>query len=314
MTGLIEKIKSRSSSIKERRNTFLSKLVELNDALAESLNGIDVWARSAKKSLEMIGPDDWIYGYLSFSEGRIEVVYRSTEDDFHDAMSQVPEEYESYQSKSINSCSIAWLEKLSSENNINKLLSNIEKSLASIENNTIGSIESLNKALDTQSEEISDETIEALREASSDELIRHWLKARSSIQSDPADSITRSSSYLESVCRLILTETGEPLPNKKDMTNLIGSAVKALDLSDDSEANNDLKQLFGGIKSIFQSVGSMRTHFGTAHGVAPGDYVPKEHYARLISDASATASTYLLRRLKQKLNKSMQQTAHAAAD
>lgn len=314
MTGLIEKIKIRSSSIKEQRNNFLSKLLELNEILAESLNGIDVWARSGKESLEMIGPDDWIYGYLSFSLSKLEVLYRSTEDDFHDAMSQVPEEYQAYKSKSISSCSITWLEKLSSEKQISRLLSNIEKSLESIESNTIGSIESLSKALDSQSEEISNKTVEALREANSDELIRHWIKARGSIQSDPADSITRSSSYLESVCRLILTETGEPLPNKKDMTNLIGAAVKALDLSDDPEANNDLKQLFGGIKSIFQSVGSMRTHFGTAHGVAPGDYVPQVHYAQLISDASATASTYLLRRLKQRLNKSMQPTANAAAD
>lgn len=314
MTGLIEKIKIRSSNIKEQRENFVSKLVELNDTLAECLDGVDVWARSSKELLEMIGSDDWIYGYLSFSEGELEVVYRSTEDDFFDAMNQLPEEHHSYESKSINSCSIAWLEKLSSENHINRLLSNIEKSLESIENNTIGSIKSLNKALDFQSEEISNGAVEALREASSDELIRHWLKARSSIQSDPADSITRSSSYLESVCRLILAETNEPLPNKKDITNLIGAAVKALDLSDDSEANIDLKQLFGGIKSIFQSVGSMRTHFGTAHGVAPGDYVPQEHYARLINDASATASAYLLRRLKQKLNNSMQQTANVAAD
>ncbi|MGK5090605.1 abortive infection family protein [Deltaproteobacteria bacterium TL4] len=262
----------------------------------------------------MIGPDDWVYGYLSFSSGELKVVYRSTEDDFHDAMSQVPEEYQSYQSKSIHSCPVSWLERLSSEKQINRLLSNIEKSLESIEDNTIGSIESLNRALDSQSEEISNETINALREANTDELIKVWLKARASIQSDPADSITRSSSYLESVCRMVLTETGESLPNKMDITNLVGAAVKVLDLSDDSEANRDLKQLFGGIKSIFQSVGSMRTHFGTAHGFAPGDYVPKEHYARLINDASATASTYLLRRLKQKLNKSMQPTANAAVD
>lgn len=314
MTGLIEKIKSRSSNIKEQRKAFVSKLAELNDTLAKSLNGIDVWARSSKETLEMIGPDDWTYGYLSFSKGELEVVYRSTEDDFHDAMNQLPEEYHSYHSKSIYSCSITWLEKLSSEIHINRLLSNIEKSLESIENNTIGSIDSLNKALDSQSEEVSNETIEALRESKSDELIRHWLKARNSIESDPADSITRSSSYLESVCRLILAETNEPLPNKKDITNLVGAAVKALGLSDDAEANSDLKQLFGGIKSIFQSVGSMRTHFGTAHGVAPGDYVPQEHYARLINDASAAASTYLLRRLKQKLNNSMQPTANAAAD
>ena len=90
------------------------------------------------------------------------------------------------------------------------------------------------------------------------------------------------------------------------MAQLIGAAVKALDLSDNSEANTDLKQLFGGIKGIFQAIGSMRTHFGTAHGFTPGDYVAQEHYARLINDASATVSTYLLRRLKQKLNMSNQ--------
>jgi len=113
---------------------------------------------------------------------------------------------------------------------------------------------------------------------------------------------------------MILTETGEPLPNRMDITSLIGAAVKALELSDDPEANTDLKQLFGGIKSIFQAVGAMRTHFGTAHGATPGDYVPKEHYARLINDASATASTYLLRRLKQRFNNSMQPTDNAVTD
>jgi len=314
VVGLIEKIHSRSSNIRDQRDAFVSKLVELNKTLSEALNGIDVLAKSGKESLEMIGPDDWIYGYLSFSSGELKVVYRSTEDDFHDAMSQLPEEYQSYQSKSIRSCPVTWLESLSSEKQINILLSNIEKSLESIENNTIVSIESLNGALDSQSEDISHETINALREASTDELIKVWLKARSSIQSDPADSITRSSSYLESVCRMILTETGEPLPNRMDITSLIGAAVKALELSDDPEANTDLKQLFGGIKSIFQAVGAMRTHFGTAHGATPGDYVPKEHYARLINDASATASTYLLRRLKQRFNNSMQPTDNAVTD
>ena len=303
MSSNIEKIRSRGDKIREYRNTFISKLEELSNTLSESLMDIDIWAESSKVTLEMTGPDDWIYGHLRFSQGKIEVVYRSTEDDFHDAMSRVPQEYLSFNTKSLKSCSIEWLERLSSEKQINCLLSNIDKSLDSIESNATNSIETLNKTLDSQSEEISNETSNALKEVNSDELLRAWLKARSSIQSDPADSITRSSSYLESVCRLVLKDTDKPLPNKKDMTNLISSAVKALELSDNTEANNDMKQLFGGIKGIFQAVGSMRTHFGTAHGFTPGDYVAKEHYARLINDASATASTYLLRRLKEKLNK-----------
>lgn len=294
VVALIDKIKSRSSNIKEQRSTFVLKLNELNNILSESLSGIEVWAQSDKESLEMIGPDDWLYGYLTFSNGKLHVIYKSTEDD------HIPDEYQSFHSKSIESCPVKWLEKLSSERQIHHLLFNIDKNLASIESNTICSIGSLSKALEFQSDEISTETIRAIKDTNSKELLSSWLKARSSIQLDPTDSITRSSSYLETVCRLILKETNQPLPNKKEMSNLIGAAVKALELSDDPEANNDMKTLFGGLKGIFQAVGSMRTHFGTAHGFTPGDYVAPEHYARLINDASATASTYLLRRLKEK--------------
>lgn len=302
VSSLIEKIKNRSENIKNQRNTFVTKLEELNNILSESLSEIDLWAQSAKETLQMIGPDDWIYGHLSFSDGKLEVVYRSTEDDFHDSLNQIPDEYQIVQSKSIKSCPIEWLEKLSTEKPINSLLSNIEKSLASIESDTMGSIDSLTKALNSQSEEIANETTNELKNSNTDELLRAWLKARNSIQLDPADSITRTSSYLETVCRLVLKETNKPLPNKKDITSLIGAAVTALDLSDNSEANNDMKQLFGGVKSIFSAIGSMRTHFGTAHGFTPGDYVAPEHYARLVNDAAATVSTYLLRRMKQKLN------------
>lgn len=303
MSGILDKIKGRSAIIKEQRNTILSKLVDLGEVLSESLAGIDVFAKSPNETLEMIGPDDWVYGALSYGQGELRISYRTTEDDFHDAMNQVEPEYQSYDVKTIKSCPIHWLEKLSSEKQINQLLANIEKALTSIQENTVGSLESLNKALESQSEEIAAEAMEALKNYESEELVRIWLKARSSIQTDPADSITRSSSYLESVCRLILAELEKELPNRTDISNLINAAVSALDLSDDAEANRDLKQLFGAIKGIFQAIGAMRTHFGSAHGFSPGDYMPPEHYARLVNDASATASTYLLRRLNLKLNK-----------
>lgn len=300
MSLLIEKIRSRSDKIREQRNAFISKLEELEKILSESLKDIDIWAQSSKKSLEMISVDEWAYGYLSFSGGKLEVIYRTTQDDLHDSIEQTPEDFQYFKSKSIRSCPVEWLEKLSTERNVNILLSDIEKRLDSIERNSVESVGCLDKALESQSEEISNGVVDVLESESSDDLLNVWLKARGSIQLDPADSITRSSSYLESVCRFILKETGEAFPNKMDMSSLIGSAVKALDLSDNSEANNDLKQLFGGVKSVFQAIGSMRTHFGTAHGFTPGDYVVNEHYARLINDASATVSTYLLRRLQQK--------------
>ena len=182
MTSLIERIQARSSSIKQKRKEVSSKLIQFNDTLAESLKGIDVSARSTKETIEMIGPDDWIYGYLAFRGGDLKVVYRSTVDDLHDAMNKVPKEHQTYKSESIDSCPIKWLEQLSSEAHINRLLLSIEKYLESIEDNTIEAIESLNKTLDSQSEEVSNETIQALRASGSEMLVDHWLKARNSIQ------------------------------------------------------------------------------------------------------------------------------------
>jgi len=96
LSKLIKNFKNRSSSIKKQEKIFTSKIIDLDNSLTEALEGIEIYAKSEEKILEKTGPDDWIYGYLSFKEGKIQIEYRSTEDDFHDAMHQVPEEYQGY--------------------------------------------------------------------------------------------------------------------------------------------------------------------------------------------------------------------------
>lgn len=86
------------------------------------------------------------------------------------------------------------------------------------------------------------------------------------------------------------------------MTSLIGGCVKALGLSKCSEAAKDLRPLVEGIKGICQSIATMRTHFGTAHGTAPGAYQVNEHYARLINSAAATICVFLIQRCKKNNN------------
>lgn len=303
MSRLIESIKSRSAKIRENRTTFLAKLLKLESAICDSLGGVDVSGQSVSQSLKMIGPDDWIYGHLNYTNGAITVAHRSTEDDFQDSMSQIPPEFHLFEVKGLTACPIEWLERLSSERQINSLLSSIDKNLTGVEESSTGAAASVEKILWSQSNEISSDTEDLLKEIGADQLLRSWIKARNTIQSDPSDSITRSSSYLESICRHVLTEMNEPLPNRKEISSLIGSVVNVLGLSENTEANNDLTQLFGGVKSIFQAVGTMRTHFGTAHGFTPGDYVAQEHYARLVNDAAAMVSTYVIRRYQEKPKK-----------
>ncbi|GHX43294.1 hypothetical protein VCSRO108_3338 [Vibrio cholerae] len=142
MSQLLEKIKGQSSRIKEKRDEVLKKLEKLEEALTESLDGIDIWARSTQETLQTVGPDDWVYGYLQFSNGKLKVAYRSTEDDFVDSMNQVPEDYQSFKYKSIKSCSVEWIERLSRDIQINSLLGNIECALCSGQLNLATALES----------------------------------------------------------------------------------------------------------------------------------------------------------------------------
>lgn len=297
MEELINRIKNLSTEIADNDRIIVAKFNELRKVISDSLNGVNVSGRSDDANLQMIGPDDWYYGYLSFSNNQLKIAYRSTQKDFEDSMNEIPLEYQSFDYQELESSPIEWIHSLSKEEHIENLLLDIEEKLNLKNERTKKSIESLSKYKDPKSEIMAKDAVEAIMKEGTKELLDSWLKARRSIHSDPEDSINRSSGYLESICRLILEKTNQSLPDKKTINSLINAAINSLELSEDDTANKDLKQLFGGIKGIFQSVGSMRTHFSTAHGFSPGDFVPSEHYARLVSDASATVSTYLLWRL-----------------
>jgi hypothetical protein len=299
----IERIRAKSTHVKASRKCFYKKLEELQKILADVLSNIEVYAQSQNVTLETISPDDSVYGHLYFSQGKLKIAYRSTEDDFIDSMNNVSNEDWSYDVKDLTGCPIGWLERLSGKRAIDSLMTDLERALEYLEEDSRESINVLELALNSQSNKVSDSLVEELKKIDDSNLHRAWLKARNQIQIDAADSINRTSSFLESICRMILSGLSETLPPKKDISSLIGATVKALGLSGNKEADNDLKQLVGGVKSIFQSVGSLRTHFGTAHGSSPGDYVVNESHARLASDASAAVSNFLLHRYKQKLNK-----------
>ena len=296
----IEQIKAKCSTIKAKRVQFYEKLEELQNALRDALVGVDVYAQSEDSNLGSQGPDEWVYGHISLSKGELTVAYRTTDDDYGDSMANTPDEYRSYHIKEFSVCPIEWLETLSSEHSISSLMSNLESAIQAMEKSAIESVSALDRTLSSQSNRIYEDSIKLIKELNDENLHRTWIKARNQISIDPAESITRTSSYLESVCRKIHNDLSEPLPTKKEMTNLIGSTIKILSVADNPEAERDLKQLFGGLKGIFQAIGSLRTHFGSAHGSSPGDFEINEHHARLANDAAATVSVFLFQIYKNK--------------
>ncbi|MGN7871869.1 hypothetical protein, partial [Paracoccus sp. 22332] len=66
-----------------------------------------------------------------------------------------------------------------------------------------------------------------------DTVSRDLDRALASSQTDPEDAVTAACSTIESVCRSILVELGQPLPAKKDVQGLYNAVKQPLGLSPD---------------------------------------------------------------------------------
>jgi hypothetical protein len=299
MSTSLDRLRHKTEALKSKRSALTTHLFELEKTLGEIFDGFDIRAHTPDVIIEEYAFDERTYGYLFFSDSALKVAYRSTEQDREEAFNGVPEDEKGYNVRSLAKTSPEWLEKLATPENISTLTSRLELALDTLIASTDASISGLTKVFEFQSNQVQTDTVEALRSFDSS-LVKAWTEAHALVTVDPADSLTKTSSYVESICKYILVGLGKPLPTKQVMTTLIGECEKALGLSEDKEADQDLKVLVGGIKSICQAIGTLRTHFGSAHGKEPGAYMINEHYARLVNTSAAAASVFLVQRYHAK--------------
>jgi Abortive infection C-terminus len=104
-----------------------------------------------------------------------------------------------------------------------------------------------------------------------DTVSRDLDRALASAKTDPEDAVTSACSVVESVCRSVLVELGGPLPAKKDVQGLYQAVREPLGLMPDKQGvaddiANDVRTILGGLNSIVNGIGSLRTHAGDAHG------------------------------------------------
>ena len=116
---------------------------------------------------------------------------------------------------------------------------------------------------------------------------------------DPEDAITSACSTVESVCKCILDKLGQPYPVKEDISHLSQDVAKHLGLSPartDLPAllAGDLKHILGGLQSVASGIGSLRTHFGDAHGRGTGRTPVDARIARLAIHAASTLSLFYI--------------------
>jgi hypothetical protein len=138
-----------------------------------------------------------------------------------------------------------------------------------------------------------------------DTVKRDLERALASAESDPEDAVTSACSVVESVCRSVLIELGSPLPSKKDIQGLYQAVREPLGLTPDKDGvaddiANDVRTILGGLNSVVNGVGALRTHGGDAHGRERGYRRIDPRIARLAIHSASTVSLFLVETWQKK--------------
>jgi hypothetical protein len=138
-----------------------------------------------------------------------------------------------------------------------------------------------------------------------DTVQRELERALANAESDPEDAVTAACSIVESVCRSVLIELGLPLPDKKDIQGLYRAVRAPLGLSPDREdlppeAAEDIKTILGGLSTVVQGIGALRTHVGDAHGREKGFRRIDARIARLAIHAAGNIGLFVIDTWQQK--------------
>jgi len=86
-------------------------------------------------------------------------------------------------------------------------------------------------------------------------------RAMSMVEADPEQALGNASSILESICKSILERLGKDIPKDQSMKPLVKATYGAMNLSPDSHADPDIKQVLGGITNAVVGIGVMRTKY-----------------------------------------------------
>lgn len=127
-----------------------------------------------------------------------------------------------------------------------------------------------------------------------DTIQREWDRARISVVNDPADALTAASSMLEATYKFILHNMDYPLPSTQEMRVLSKAVHSILDISPDQEVDENFRALFQGTISIAQSISTLRTKIGDAHGASPTRGQPLARHARLAINTAGSVCIFLL--------------------
>ncbi len=124
-----------------------------------------------------------------------------------------------------------------------------------------------------------------------------WKKALDRAHSDPEGAITAARTLLESVCKHILDEGGEPGTRYRqddDLPKLYRLAAERIGIAPSQHTEQVFKQILGGCTSVVEGLGALRNRVGDAHGQGKRPVRPKQRHATLAVNLAGSMALFLI--------------------
>ncbi|KVL93094.1 abortive infection family protein [Burkholderia stagnalis] len=271
---------------------------ELALALRDAFGGMNVSGESAVVTVEdPEGRSAFPLGaYLQYANDQLLAVWNPTGAIIRGQLGEAWARKHKYQAMRLETCPLPWLQRLLTQEVVASLIQSIGGDMDGREARVDAVMAEARALLSAESAQNDAEMTDSLTASGDENLSRLWQDAVDATRTDSADALTRCSRFLEAVCAKILRERGEELPADKSMGPLVKACQKSLTWPDAKEAEADVRQLLGGIQSICNGVGALRTHFGTAHGASSHLPPLDPGYAVFVKQATVAAATFLLDR------------------
>ncbi len=135
---------------------------------------------------------------------------------------------------------------------------------------------------------------EILRAADLPSIEDEFSRALQSATADPPAALTAACAIIEAACKTYLEQRPIPLPSKQTIKLLWSLVQDDLGLDPAKVEDDDLKRILGGLSSIVDGLGALRTHAGSAHGRGPTRYRVSPRHARLAVNTAHTLVLFLL--------------------
>lgn len=120
-----------------------------------------------------------------------------------------------------------------------------------------------------------------------------WSKALARRTDDPEGAITAARALLESVCKLILDESGEAYPDDAELPKLYSQTAKRLNLAPSQHTEQVFKQILGACQTVVEGVGAVRNRLSDAHGKGKKPVRPSPRHAELVVNLAGTMAVFL---------------------